>query len=407
MVRYWLMLAVFIAKLPSLPARSLLSDDSNPIRMPEDRLCRLLAASGSEQGVCVIVVDPDSSMPAAGQITGFQLNGDRWEPANCALPDLVYDRSYANSMDERLRCRTALRALIARSGARLLNSDLPGKWRVYTALEQQPALRPLLPATWLFQRGADLIGQLRKQPNGLFLKPSAGMQGRGALRIQSQSDGSLAIAGRTKRSNQPFALSYAAPERAEASQWLERFIGSATYLVQPYLSLSDEEGRPHDVRLLVQKDGSGRWQATGAACRVGANGGVTSNLHGGGAAVAAFTRLSQLYGERIADRLLTRMEEAALLAAPAIERHFGRFAEFGFDFGITPTGKLWLLEANSKPGRQSFRRIGDKQAEQLSASRIIAYACSLAGGRKLQPPAAKRFDPFVGFPSDYVQEVHP
>ncbi|MWC26973.1 YheC/YheD family endospore coat-associated protein [Paenibacillus sp. MMS18-CY102] len=407
MVRYWLVLAVFIAKLPSLTARPAISEGISPIRLPEDRLCRQLAESGSQQGVRVIVIDPDSSRPSAGQIIGYQLSSGQWERTLCPMPDLIYDRSYAGNTDERLRCRSALRALIAQSGARLLNGDLPGKWRVYTALEQQPALRPLLPDTWLFQRGAELIRQLREQPSGLFLKPSAGMQGRGAIRMQVQSDDSITIDGRTRRGNLPFTLSFAATEQGEAVQWLERFISSATYLVQPYLSLNDQNGRPHDVRLLVQKDGSGRWQTTGAACRVGADGGVTSNLHGGGEAFAAQARLSQLYGERMADRLIARMEEAALLAAPAIERPFGRFAEFGFDFGITPAGKLWLLEANSKPGKQSFRRIGDKRAEQLSASRIIAYACTLTGVRKLRPPTANRLDPFVGFPSDYVQEVHP
>ena len=52
--------------------------------------------------------------------------------------------------------------------------------------------------------------------------------------------------------------------------------------MQPYLDLS-HHGHPFDIRALVQNK-HGRWTLTGCMVREGAEGSLTSNLHGGGKA---------------------------------------------------------------------------------------------------------------------------
>ncbi|MBD3917678.1 YheC/YheD family protein [Paenibacillus sp. PR3] len=404
MDRLWLLLAVFITRLPVslVGAGSKDADSSARSRMPEDRFLRMLAAAGAQQRIRVVVIDADYGSVQDGTIHGFERANGRWAPCSCPLPDVVYDRSFAKNAETRTRIRRALQTLI-HAGAKPLSSELPDKLLVQDALLSHPELAKLVPPTWLYQGSAQLRHLLKLRPEGLFLKPAAGSQGRGALRIRQHGE-AIVIDGRT-RANQSFSFRYASIQ--EATDRLDRFVGASRFIIQPLLPLLDAEDRPHDVRLLLQKVNNGRWVSTCMVSRVGQNGSVTSNLHGGGTAESAKERLSRLYGRDKTEILLQTIVSAGQLAAPLIEQHYGRFAEFGFDFGLSQDGKLWLLEANSKPGRQSLKLTGDTQAEQLSVRRLLSYARKLADGKRLYSRASNGHNHYVGFPSDYVQEVHP
>lgn len=404
MDRLWLLLAVFITRLPAslVGAGSRDCDSEARSRMPEDRFLRMLAAAGAQQRIRVVVIDADYGSVQDGTIHGFERNNGQWVPCSCPLPDVVYDRSFAKSTEDRIRIRQALQALI-HAGAQPLSSDLPDKLLVQDVLLSHPKLAKLIPPTWLYRGSEQLIRLLKLRPEGLFLKPAAGSQGRGALRIRQYGE-AVVIDGRT-RANRTFSFRYASVQ--EAADRLDRFVGASRFLIQPLLPLLDAEDRPHDVRLLMQKDNNGHWVSTCTVSRIGRTGSATSNLHGGGTAESAKERLSQLFGSDKAEILLRTIVSAGQQAAPLIEQHYGRFAEFGFDFGLSPGGKLWLLEANSKPGRQSLKLTGDAPAEQLSARRLLSYARKLEGGKRLNSRASSGHNHYVGFPSDYVQEVHP
>jgi len=404
MDRLWLLLAVFITRLPAplIGAGPKEYDSAARSRMPEDRFLRMLAAAGAQQRIRVVVVDADYGAVQDGTIRGFERLHGRWVPCSCPLPDVVYDRSFAKSAEARTRIRQSLQALM-NAGAKPLSSELPDKLLVQDVLLRHPELAKLVPPTWLYQGSRQLRRLLKLRPEGLFLKPAAGTQGRGALRIRQYGEEAV-LDGRT-RANQTFSFRYASLQ--EASERVDRFVGASRFLIQPLLPLLDTEHRPHDVRLLMQKDNNGRWVSTCTVSRVGQNGSVTSNLHGGGTAESAKERLSRLYGSDKAVILLHKIVSAGQQAAPWIEQHYGRFAEFGFDFGLSQGGKLWLLEANSKPGRQSLKLTGDTQAERLSVRRLLSYARKIADGKPLHSRASSGHNQYVGFPSDYVQEVHP
>ncbi|WP_036724954.1 YheC/YheD family protein, partial [Paenibacillus forsythiae] len=122
--------------------------------------------------------------------------------------------------------------------------------------------------------------------------------------------------------------------------------------------LSGSGGQPFDVRVLMQKDGNGRWTLGGMAVRLGPRGSLTSNLHGGGTAVHPASFLRKQYGGAAAN-ILAELALASAFLPPLLEAGFGRLGELGLDFGIDPGGRIWLLEANSKPGRSAFALTGD------------------------------------------------
>ena len=352
----------------------LMSREPSGGRMPEDRLCRMLAEAGRALGVRVIVFAPDGVREEGGSavVRGWTLEGGVWSPRVAPAPPVFFDRRFPRAPAELASGLRAVR-ILQRHGAEPLGRALPGKARVHAALSRCPRLAPLLPPTVVFAPRR-LAGLLAAHPAGLFLKPAAGMQGRGAAALRPEPGGDIVrITGRTMRSR-PFEARVPADRLAEAAM---RLIRGRAYLVQPLLPLRTAVDEPFDLRLFAQKDGDGRWAVTGAAVRVGRPGTAASNLHGGGTARPAGAFLAAMLGGRTAERLLARAKRAALLAAREAERAFGRLAEIGADFGVGPDGRLWLLELNGKPGRAIFAEIGDAEGERLAAERTIRYGLRL------------------------------
>ncbi|WP_039836020.1 YheC/YheD family protein, partial [Paenibacillus sonchi] len=105
---------------------------------------------------------------------------------------------------------------------------------------------------------------------------------------------------------------------------------------------------------------------------LGSRGSLTSNLHGGGTAVAPLPFLLAEYGES-GRELLQELSGAAAYLPPLLEEACGRLGELGLDFGLDSAGRIFLLEANSKPGRTVFRLTGDRRAARLAAENPLRY----------------------------------
>ncbi|OBR62947.1 hypothetical protein A7K91_09525 [Paenibacillus oryzae] len=355
--------------------------------LAEPQLCREIAAAAASLGMTAYAFSTPDFEKRTGKLYGLCLKENKWIRQSVPLPDFVLDRRFPATLAEKQSSAAMLELLRRRKGWEWLNGSLPSKPEVLLRLKEQPELTPLLPPSMLFRSAASLPRLLRRYPQGLVLKPASGMQGRGIIAIKTLNlRKGYEIAGKN-RSNRSIRRLFADEE--ELTVWLERWTRGTAYLLQPCLLLRDADNRPFDIRILLQKNETGAWSFTGAAARVGAAGRLTSNLHGGGKAEHALSKLSASFGKKKSRELLTTLKEASQLAATCIEGAFGRFCELAFDFGVEPTGKLWLLEANSKPGRQSFRHIGDAEAQALSALRPLLYARSLAGRTMPVLPASQ------------------
>ncbi|MCQ6558565.1 YheC/YheD family endospore coat-associated protein [Paenibacillus mendelii] len=364
-----------IGILVSEPAEDLPMDAGAPERMPENSFCRDLCRLGRELGLLVYVFWASSAQAASGTIQGFVHRQGKWNAQDCPLPDFIYDRTLCKSTSDRRIRSAVLSTLKENHPFILLNGALPGKWDVYEAMYCDELLRPLLPPTYRYEGIESLSEIMRSHQSGLFLKPAAGYQGRGAFRLERISEG-CRIDGRSG-SNMPLHKSFG--HMNDFTLWFDQIAHSAAYIIQPYLQLTDLDGYAYDIRSLIQKDERGRWNMTGSALRLGETGSVTANLHGGGSAHDAFNGLSKRFGADQARELLIRMKRISERAAVLLEQRFGRLCELGLDYGIEPDGRLWLLEANAKPGRQSFQE--NPETARNAVLRPLQYALLLANSR--------------------------
>ncbi|REE82674.1 glutathione synthase/RimK-type ligase-like ATP-grasp enzyme [Paenibacillus taihuensis] len=370
-------------------------ESKSPSTLPEDSFCRLLSSLSHSLGLLVYFFCATSVPYAANRLLrGYQLRGGEWQAGSFPLPDLVYDRALPKSSDHYALTIEALNELKRLKPYTLLNGSLPGKLYVYSVLSGNAKIAPHVPRSIGYSGTHSLELAASQHADGIFMKPSAGAQGRGAFRLIRAGDG-WQIDGRDRR-NRP--LSHAFTGLRSASSWIGRFTAGAPYVIQPCLKLIDEDGCPFDVRSLVQKDGFGRWTFTGAAVRTGESGSVTSNLHGGGTAANAEDALAGRFGEEAAARMLQLIRRISECAAEVLEQHFGRLAELGIDFGIEQDGRIWLLEANSRPGRQSFE--DNERTYETAVLRPLQYALHVAARQKPVFQSNRN-------QGRYIQEVHP
>ncbi|MCG7217871.1 YheC/YheD family protein [Paenibacillus mucilaginosus] len=355
---------------------------------------RRLIRAGRPLGLSVFVFTPHDLPEGDDVITGYRYNeaARRWERTDCPLPALVYDRCFSLSREASVLYRAALRRLQAEPGVRLLGSPLPGKWDVHRHLERDGRFTALLPRTEPLTLRA--LAAWLQEHDEVLLKPQAGSQGRGVLHVRrgalragaqptrrgEAAEAAYSVRGRDARGRE---VSRGFADAAALGQWLRGFVRGRRYLLQQYLQLQTEAGAAFDVRALVQKDGSGRWQLTGTAVRQAPAGSVTANLHGGGTAAPAEAFLAGRFGAQRGAALHRELCRLAAELPEALEAGYGRFAELGIDFGVDRDGRLWLLEVNSKPGRSVFTLLGDARAAEAALLRPLQYAASLlpAAGR--------------------------
>ncbi|TVX97317.1 YheC/YheD family protein [Cohnella terricola] len=294
----------------------------------------------------------------------------KWEASRRKFPDIAYDRAWPETKEEKRRYRLAMGRIRAYRRFVLLSGNLPHKAKVYEMLARDREIAAIIPPTVRYRGPSSLASWLQKHRPGVFLKPIAGSQGKRVVAVVQAADGTVELTGR-HGDNRPLFRSCAS--ETEALNRLNKWIGGRTYIMQPLLNLRGNSGEAFDLRVLMQKDSNGRWSLTGAAARIGAPGSVTANLHGGGTATAAAETLVSLFGRPRGNELIQEIDKFSYLIAVRLEQSFGRFAEIGLDYGIERNGKLWFLEANSKPGRAAMIPVG-RDAAIAAAAQPLSYA---------------------------------
>lgn len=348
----------------------------NPESSPpfgETLFCRRLTLAGSRHNLKVYVFSAEGIPDSGATFEGYQYTGGQWLTVTFPVPDIIYDRVNYHDPSQLQVIREGL-ARLTEDGYpfQYLARGLSGKWNVYRSLKRKEIFRPHLPKTAKYVSSRQLAKWLLHHNHEVFLKPHSGTHGKMTLHVRRAGDGQdLTVIGRDSH-NVQFHKHF--HDWKTGAAWIEGFMGERAFIIQPYLQLTNSKGRPFDIRVLMQKNESGRWGLTGMAVRLGGQNSATSNLHGGGTAVGAGRFMNQEFGEPAAARIFDTIRRLSADIPEHLESCFGRLAELGIDFGVDRDGRVWIIEVNSKPGRSAFFQIGDPVSARESVENPVRYA---------------------------------
>lgn len=278
------------------------------------------------------------------------------------LPNVVYNRIPYREDEMKDEVQLALKRLQAIPHLHLYNSQFFNKWSLYEDLSQNPRVSKYIPESQKLVSFREFSSMLHKH-SLLYLKPIAGKAGKGIMRLEiSDGNYTLKIPGETRVVAKRF--------QDAASLWNELKTKISTgYVVQEGIPLLTYQGRPFDIRVLVQKDGTGTWKPSGAGIRVAGKNSITTHVPRGGSIASPDVVLRKLMSEADYTAFMNRLKKTTLEIAASLEETYPTLGEFSMDLGLTKDGSLWFFEANAKP-----MKFDEPHIRKTSLERIIQYA---------------------------------
>lgn len=336
---------------------------------------RLLAEAGKPLGIDIFVFNPKKMNWNRRTAVGYiPTDWGTWEIVTRPIPDLIYDRCFYSTTNHYLSYKPYLTLLAQDPSIKILGRPLSGKIQTYSILRANEEITPFLPETVHYQSPYQVFDFLDRYTHAL-IKPNGGSHGSGVVAIFQLKQGKgFLIKGRNKK-NQLFRMIL--ENKLHLRSWVQQYIGSTRFVIQPYLSLSTPDGQPFDLRILIQKNQHKEWETTGMAIRAGKTNSITSNLHGGGKAHKLHPFIDQHFTPQQVLKIDRSIQKIASVVPPFIEQNHGTLLELGLDVGIDRNGKLWILEVNSKPGRTVFLRTGEIDVRKRSIQLPMQYAQAL------------------------------
>ncbi|GGE17180.1 hypothetical protein GCM10011571_18590 [Marinithermofilum abyssi] len=327
---------------------------------------------GKRMGVTVFVLTPEGLQPDSRTVRGYMLDtrkgGKGWISGTLPFPDVVYNRIPSRFAEQQQAEQDAIRLLTKMENVHLFNPGFFDKWTLYLYLKRSAELCDLLPETVQWGN-REAFFQLLQRHSILYLKPIDGKAGHGMIRVTKQ-DQHFETIYQTLKQKQRFL----SQTREELYRLLQTLIQSRKYVLQQGIPLARYLGSPFDLRLLLQKDGTGTWQITGKGIRLAGQKAISTHVPMGGSIEDAEVVLGYLFSERQAEKM-EKLENTAIRIARHIEEQQGHtLGEMSMDMGIDNQEKLWFFEANAKPMKFDEPDIRERSLQQL-----IQYCLYLSG----------------------------
>lgn len=335
-----------------------------------------LVDTGHQFGVTCFLFGISGVDLRQNSVLGYALHDSKWVRRTFPMPDVIYDQLVSRKRERDPSVQDTRTILSRRYGNRFFNDGFFDKWQVFEWLKGDPSVKVHVPETQRHTT-AKAASTFLNSHTVTFLKPLHGSLGLGIVRFVKARDGSISY--ELKQRSSTVTRGRASSAREVLTSFRTR-LKNRPYIWQEGLTLATYEDRPLDIRILMQRDHTGQWKRTKMFARVAKSGDFTSNLNAGGDAMPVDEALVQCLpkaAER--SRAKSQIRRLAQAIALAVEAGSGRkFGELGIDLGIDRTGKVWVIEVNSKPHKTPTTEKGRQDLVDLSFERPIRYAIYLA-----------------------------
>jgi hypothetical protein len=297
----------------------------------------------------------------------------KWIRRTLPLPDVVYNRLPSRRAENSAAISDFKNKFVDRK-VPLFNWSFFDKWDVYRLLEGELEAAKYVPES-IHNPKADEIRRMMEKHRFVYLKPSAGSLGIGIYRLTyTPNRGYFA---RFRRNGSNVLIRF--PRFDGLFRMLQRHnLKLQYYVLQQGVRLIELENCPIDFRFHLTKNGSNQWVTSGIGAKKAGKGSVTTHVRSGGMLMMPELVLKSVFGNR-ADHVLDNAKSVAIKLAEAIERNYShRLGELGFDLGIDQNERVWMFEANAKPGRSIFKHPSLKAQGKTSLVNLYEHCLYLS-----------------------------
>ncbi|WP_044337149.1 YheC/YheD family endospore coat-associated protein [Rossellomorea aquimaris] len=294
-----------------------------------------------------------------------------WRYGSTSIPSVIYRRNFHQDKHtiEKLKILTNNQLF---NSHHFTKSDL-------TQMQDEPQLKRHLPSTYLLQDLEEMI-RFVKEKNKIILKPVSLSRGRGIFILEYKSE----VFYLHESSNKLKLCHSISTPQGLYDKLVELNVFSYPYLYQTYIDLLKIEGRPFDVRVVMQKTEEDKWICSGIECRVAGINEELTNIARGGKALHlkealddSNAPLSYSYAHKAIVDLCQRF--CALM-----DQKDEHYAEFGLDIALDYRTYPWILEANIFPSFKGFKKM-DYDTYLAIRYQPLFYAVHLQGFQVVQP----------------------
>lgn len=238
-----------------------------------------------------------------------------------------------------------------------------GKWLLYQFFHKNKSVSKYLPKTKKYTH--ESFVSMLHQYDMVYVKPVAGSRGNGIIKVWLDSNGWITVK-KTIESARRFR------EVKAATKFIDKLRNGKMYIVQQGIHMAKVNGRPFDIRVMMQRDKPGGvWRYSGMVAKIAGQGSVVTNTAmSKGRVEDVEEALHASFGwnrTKVADTV-KQLQHLGLLWA----KHFDTYQfyrELGFDVAIDTKGRIWLIEQNTAPSHALFA----KNRGNLAPYRRIQY----------------------------------
>lgn len=215
---------------------------------------------------------------------------------------------------------------------------VPNKWTKFMVLNRSSDVAVHIPN--MKKYSADNLKSMLSSHSFVVIKPMIGTGGLGVVKVERLGNGSYRYHhAKTNRVVGTFD---------ELDRSLNRIRNGRAYMIQQGVHLMRIQGRSVDYRVKMIKE-KNSWKITAVVARIARPGLFVTNLCRGGRMESARSALSRGFPKKSAHLKKQTMRGVARTCTKMLENEYPGIAALGYDFGVDRSGRVWILEVNTRP----------------------------------------------------------
>lgn len=329
-----------------------------------------MAKTSETHDVEVLLFSPLQIHPHTEWIQGYRYCTDTgsWKKDIFTIPEYIYDRTFYQDDFTSKQAKAIVQWLKNRDDICFLGYGLPNKWTIYRQLMKHDKVAPYLPETTLIESIPETVSRIKREKN-VIIKPFDGAHGIAVYEIQAQNENMMI------RTTKKLEMVEKKMDEETLGRWLESLTRKKSFILQNKLENRDEQNRPFDLRMLLQKNAKDKWVVTCKGFRVGNQDSLLTNLSAGAAAIPyeEWKKNQKHYNWKYIE---SELRDIVRTLPEILEEEFAPLFEIGLDIIIGRDSSVWILDMNSKPGHKMLQLLTLDEIERLH-SLPLRYCKSL------------------------------